>query len=86
VDRIFLMAENDQKYFHTYQLREQKNKFLITILGQVFGYTLGLGGIYAGFTLSMGNKSLAGVTLFLGAVATLIGTAIWAKSPPKQDK
>lgn len=86
MDRIFSMAENDQKYFQTYQLREQRNKFLITVFGQVFGYTLGMGGVYAGFTLSMGNKSLEGVTLFLGAVATLIGTAIWSKSPPKQEK
>jgi uncharacterized membrane protein len=85
VERIFSMAERDQQFIQTYQLREQAGRHRHLLAGQIFGFILGISAIAAAVALALNDKSLTGATIFLGGVVTLIGTAIWAQKVSKVD-
>lgn len=82
-DRIFKIAERDQQFLHAYQLRQQKSNNGIFVLGQIFGFFLGMAAIIAAVVLTLNDKSLEGGARFLGAMTALIGTAIWANRGKK---
>lgn len=81
-DRIFSLAEREQVFAHTYNLNEQKARGRATLLGQVFGFVLGILGVAGAVVLSVYGKELGGVAIFVGAVGTLIFTAVWGKRAP----
>lgn len=81
-DRIFSLAEREQNFAHNYNFNEQKARAFATMLGQIFGFILGLVGITGAVVLSVYGKEFGGIVLFLGSVGTLIGTAVWGKNVP----
>lgn len=83
--RIFLMAEKDQAFHHSLHLREQATQHRTLLLGQVFGFLLGVMALAGAVFLSVNGLGLAGAAVFIGAVATLISAAVWAKRPPRKD-
>ena len=85
-NRIFLMAEKDQQFNHTFQLREQAMRARTMFFGQIFGFLLGLAALAAAILLSFNGKSLSGAAIFLGAVATLIATAVWSHQVPQKKQ
>lgn len=84
-ERIFLIAEKDQAFHHTLYLRDQSAQHRTLLLGQIFGFILGVLALAAAVLLSINGLGLAGAAVFIGAVATLISAAVWAKRPPKKD-
>lgn len=85
-DRIFRMAEKDQNFVHTHQMRGQSFAFWTKTVGQIFGFLLGVTALIGCIYLAAHDKSFAGAVLFLGAVGTLIGTAVWASSSKSTEK
>ena len=85
VDRIFALAERDQSFAHTYNLNEQKLRDRTTLLGQLFGFSLGILGIVGAVVLAVYGKELGGGAVFVGAVGTLIFTAVWGKEKSPKE-
>jgi len=76
-DRIVKMAESEQSKRH---VRENRDNFVggwIQIVGQLGALGLSCFAIYAGYLLLMQDKNIAGFAFFIGAVATLVGTAVY---------
>ena len=76
-DRIVKMAENEQTTRHGCLRRENWVASWLQIAGQLASLILAAFGIYAGYDLLSHDKSVAGFTFFIGAVATLVGTAMY---------
>ena len=86
-DRIVKMAETEQGHRHRSENRDNRVAGYLQIVGQIGAIGLSAIGIYAGYALLMADKSVAGFAFFLGAVGTLVGTAIYKhKHSVKKEK
>ena len=81
-DRIFTMAEREQSFAHTYNLKNQEIRSRASLLGQIFGFVLGVIGIIGAVVLSIYGKDVGSGIMFIGSVGTLIATAIWGRKSP----
>ncbi|MCS6245397.1 MAG: DUF2335 domain-containing protein [Opitutus sp.] len=85
-DRIVKMAEAEQAHRHRYEAHELSWVYWLQMVGLVMGGGLAIAGLFLGAWLVYHDKTLAGFTLFLGALGGLLGTAIYkhrqGKTPP----
>ena len=85
-DRIVKMAEREQGLRHSNEARDNWVAGWLQIVGQLGALGLSSVGIYAGYSLLMADRSIAGFSFFIGAVATLVGTAMYRHKHGKQKE
>jgi len=84
-DRIIKMAELEQLHQHSYVNRVQRNSFIVTLVGQVFGILIGLSGITGGVFLVYYDKKITGFSVFFTSLSALVGIFIYQKTRNKGD-
>jgi uncharacterized membrane protein len=86
-DRIVKMAEKEQDHRHKVINRTQTHVAILTFLGQLFAFTIGVIGILAGVYLVQKDKSIAGFSVFFTSLAGLVGVFIFGrKKTPNQPQ
>ncbi len=87
-DRIVRMAEKEQAARHGCEGRNNKVAGWLQIAGQIGALALSCLALYFGYDLLTHDKSVAGYAFFIGAVAALVGTAMYrhknTNKPPEQ--
>jgi uncharacterized membrane protein len=78
-DRIIRMAENEQTHTHEMHIRSGTHRFVITVLGQVFGFCIGISGVCGGVYLVAHDKSLAGFGVFFASLGAIVGAFLYGK-------
>ncbi len=76
-DRILTMAENEQKGRIKAQRSELRMLFISHIIGQVFAFLLGLGGISAGFYLILQGHDVSGLGVLISSLAAIVGAFVY---------
>lgn len=84
--RIIKMAELEQQHQHGYVNCGQRNAFIVTLIGQVFGVLIGLGGIGGGVFLVFYDKPITGFSVFFTSLAALVGIFIYQKRGKKSEQ
>ena len=80
-DRILTMAESEQTHRHTTTTFAVRWQTISTILGQVFGFLLGLTGIGSGVWLAANGYSLVGIAAIISSLAALMYAFVWGRKP-----
>jgi uncharacterized membrane protein len=66
-ERIFKMAERDQKHIH----RNQNAGFVLAFLGEILGWSIVVFALWVAYTLLMKDKPVASAVSFITAVGLL---------------
>lgn len=85
-DRIVRMAESEQSHRQGLERREHDSMITMRLFGLLGAITLALVGMIAGAILLYHDKKIAGFGVFLVAVGTLIGTAIYKHRHPEKPQ
>lgn len=79
-NRLVTMAENEQAHRHRIVSRRSWAQIWITVLGQIFGFTVAVMTIGIGGFLLYNDKQLAGFVSLIGGLATLLGAFIYRRT------
>lgn len=82
-DRIIKMAESEQAHHHKMEEKNEKRRFTASIIGQTFGFVLGMTGIIGGVVLLVNDKSVTGFSVFITSLATLVGAFVYQRRKAK---
>lgn len=88
-DRIIRMAEKEQSHRHSIESRIVEIRSRGELLGQIFGFTLGLSAVVGGLWLVNSGKQVTGLSSFFSGLAVLVGVYWYErrpKSPPSPPK
>lgn len=83
-DRVIKMAEKEQSHEHAQESRLLRYEALLTLVGQFFGFAIGMAGIIGGVTLASQDKSLVGFGIFFTSLASLVGAYLYRCSKPEK--
>jgi uncharacterized membrane protein len=78
-ERVFLMAEREQKHKHQCEASALKWAVISTLIGQFSGFIIGLIGVGGGIYLVFAGKPLAGFSTFFTSLASIIGVFFFLK-------
>ncbi len=76
-DRILTMAESEQKHRHEIDRKGLATAVRANLVGQCFGFVIGVIGVVGGIYLVSADRSLSGLTIFVGSIASLVGVYIF---------
>jgi uncharacterized membrane protein len=85
-DRIIRMAENEQNHRHKLQIRSQSHQAVITFVGQLFAFIMGISGIAGGVFLVNSDKPITGFGIFFTSLATLMGVFFYNRKRTTQKR
>lgn len=88
-NRIFEMAEREQRHRHETEGKIVKSHFGTVHLGQIFGFLIGITAIVSGVYLVLKDKQVSGFGIFFSGLAALVGAFIYsqkvnAPTPPAE--
>lgn len=84
-DRAYRMSEDQSAHRRRLETTVVRTNSIQSVLGQILGFALGAYGIYTARELVMNGKDLAGAAAFIGAIGSLIWTAVYSRRKSDQE-
>lgn len=84
-NRIMLMTENQQAHRIEIEKKVASSHVNQSLLGQIFGFVIGLVGIGVGAYLAILGHEVAGTTLIGGTIVSLVSVFVIGKREQKRD-
>ena len=71
-NRIIIMAEESRSHIHNMQKAALRSLVIFQTIGQIFGFSIALAGIYSSYFLAMAGHDLISGCALLGSVSTIV--------------